>query len=79
MGAAWREPKDRDIEKVAELIRTVKSLGMEACCTLGMLSASQADTLKDAGLDYYNHNLDTAPELYGDIISTRDYQERLTP
>ena len=77
MGAAWREPKDRDIEKVAELIRTVKSLGMEACCTLGMLSASQADTLKDAGLDYYNHNLDTAPELYGDIISTRDYQERL--
>ena len=62
---------------VAELIRTVKDLDMEACCTLGMLSASQADTLKDAGLDYYNHNLDTAPELYGDIISTRDYQERL--
>ena len=77
MGAAWREPKDRDIEKVAELIRTVKDLDMEACCTLGMLSATQADTLKDAGLDYYNHNLDTAPELYGDIISTRDYQERL--
>ena len=77
MGAAWREPKDRDVEKVAELIRTVKSLDMEACCTLGMLSASQADTLKDAGLDYYNHNLDTTPELYGDIISTRVYQERL--
>jgi len=77
MGAAWREPKDRDIEKVAELIRAVKDLDMEACCTLGMLSATQADTLKDAGLDYYNHNLDTAPELYGDIISTRDYQERL--
>ncbi len=77
MGAAWREPKDRDIEKVAELIRTVKALDMEACCTLGMLSASQADTLKEAGLDYYNHNLDTAPEIYGDIISTRDYQERL--
>ena len=71
MGAAWREPKDRDIEKVAELIRAVKDLDMEACCTLGMLSATQADTLKDAGLDYYNHNLDTAPELYGDIISTR--------
>ena len=77
MGAAWREPKDRDIEKVAELIRVVKDLDMEACCTLGMLSATQADTLKDAGLDYYNHNLDTSPELYGDIISTRDYQERL--
>ena len=77
MGAAWREPKDRDIEKVAELVRAVKDLDMEACCTLGMLSATQADTLKDAGLDYYNHNLDTAPELYGDIISTRDYQERL--
>ena len=77
MGAAWRELKDRDIEKVAELIRTVKDLDMEACCTLGMLSATQANTLKDAGLDYYNHNLDTTPELYGDIISTRDYQERL--
>ena len=77
MGAAWREPKDRDIEKVAELIRTVKSLDMEACCTLGMLSAPQAQTLKEAGLDYYNHNLDTAPDLYGDIITTRVYQERL--
>ena len=77
MGAAWRQPKDRDIEKVAELIRTVKDLNLEACCTLGMLSAQQAHTLKDAGLDYYNHNLDTAPELYGDIISTRDYQDRL--
>ena len=77
MGAAWREPKDRDIEKVAELIRVVKDLNMEACCTLGMLSESQAHTLKEAGLDYYNHNLDTTPELYGDIISTRDYQERL--
>ena len=77
MGAAWREPKDRDVEKVAELVRTVKSLGMEACCTLGMLTESQAGTLKQAGLDYYNHNLDTAPELYGDIITTRDYQERL--
>ena len=77
MGAAWREPKDRDVEKVAELVRTVKSLGMEACCTLGMLTETQADMLKQSGLDYYNHNLDTTPELYGDIITTRDYQERL--
>lgn len=77
MGAAWRAPKDRDIEKVAELVKGVKSLGMEACCTLGMLSDTQARTLKDAGLDYYNHNLDTAPEAYGRIISTRDYQDRL--
>jgi len=77
MGAAWREPKDRDIEKVAELIREVKSLGLEACCTLGMLSETQAHALKDAGLDYYNHNLDTAPEAYGRIISTRVYEDRL--
>ena len=77
MGAAWRQPKDRDIEKIAEIIRSVKDLNLEACCTLGMLSANQALTLKDAGLDYYNHNLDTAPEIYGDIITTRDYQERL--
>ncbi len=77
MGAAWRAPKDRDVEKVAELVREVKSLGLEACCTLGMLSESQALELKDAGLDYYNHNLDTAPEAYGRIISTRDYQDRL--
>lgn len=77
MGAAWRAPKDRDIEKVAELIGVVKELGMEACCTLGMLSESQAQALKSAGLDYYNHNLDTAPEAYGRIISTRDYQDRL--
>jgi biotin synthase len=77
MGAAWREPKDRDVEKVAELVRTVKSLGMEACCTLGMLTETQAGMLKQSGLDYYNHNLDTTPELYGDIITTRDYQERL--
>jgi biotin synthase len=77
MGAAWRAPKDRDIEKVAELVRTVKDLGLEACCTLGMLTDTQARTLKDAGLDYYNHNLDTAPEAYGRIISTRDYQDRL--
>ncbi|AKJ29557.1 biotin synthase BioB [Caldimonas brevitalea] len=77
MGAAWRAPKDRDIEKVAELVRAVKDVGLEACCTLGMLSDHQARTLKDAGLDYYNHNLDTAPEAYGRIISTRDYQDRL--
>ena len=77
MGAAWRAPKDRDIEKVAELIGAVKDLGLEACCTLGMLSEGQAQTLKSAGLDYYNHNLDTAPEAYGRIISTRDYQDRL--
>lgn len=78
MGAAWRAPKDRDIEKVVELIRVVKDEGLEACCTLGMLSHEQAGALKEAGLDYYNHNLDTAPEAYGRIISTRDYQDRLT-
>jgi biotin synthase len=77
MGAAWREPKDRDIEKVAELIKVVKELDLEACCTLGMLSAEHAHSLKQAGLDYYNHNLDTAPETYSDIITTRVYQERL--
>lgn len=77
MGAAWREPKDRDIEKVAELVREVKSLGLEACCTLGMLSQPQAQALKDAGVDYYNHNLDTSPEAYGRVITTRVYEERL--
>jgi biotin synthase len=77
MGAAWRAPKDRDIEKVVELIGVVKDLGLEACCTLGMLSDTQARSLKEAGLDYYNHNLDTAPQTYGRIISTRDYQDRL--
>jgi len=77
MGAAWRSPKDRDIEKVSELIRVVKDAGLEACCTLGMLTEQQAQALKDAGLDYYNHNLDTAPEAYGRIIQTRDYQDRL--
>lgn len=77
MGAAWRAPKDRDIEKVAVLIREVKSVGLESCCTLGMLSERQARSLKEAGLDFYNHNLDTAPEAYDRIISTRDYQDRL--
>lgn len=77
MGAAWREPKDRDIEKVAELVAGVKALGLETCCTLGMLTQPQAEALKTAGLDYYNHNLDTAPEAYGRIIHTREYQARL--
>jgi len=77
MGAAWRAPKDRDIEKVAELVRTVKALGLETCATLGMLEDGHAQTLQTAGLDYYNHNLDSAPDFYGDIITTRDYQDRL--
>lgn len=77
MGAAWRSPADRDIPKVAEMIRGVKALGLETCATLGMLGDGQAKSLKDAGLDYYNHNLDTAPEFYGDIIHTRGYQDRL--
>ena len=77
MGAAWRSPKDRDIEKVAELVRIVKALGLETCATLGMLDDGHAQTLRSAGLDYYNHNLDSAPDFYGDIITTRDYQDRL--
>jgi biotin synthase len=77
MGAAWRSPKDRDIPKVAAMIREVRALGLETCATLGMLSDSQAHALKAAGLDYYNHNLDTAPEFYGEIIHTRDFQDRL--
>ena len=77
MGAAWRSPKDRDVEKVAQMVRGVRALGLETCATLGMLSADQASTLKDAGLDYYNHNLDTAPEFYDSVIGTRVYQDRL--
>jgi biotin synthase len=77
MGAAWRSPKDRDIGKVAEMIGAVRALGLETCATLGMLSGAQAHALKAAGLDYYNHNLDSAPEFYGEIIHTREYQERL--
>lgn len=77
MGAAWRAPKDRDVEKVAELVRGVKDLGLETCATLGMLEEGHAEQLRDAGLDFYNHNLDTAPDFYGDIITTRDYQDRL--
>jgi biotin synthase len=77
MGAAWRGPKERDLAPVLDMVREVKALGLEACCTLGMLRDGQAEALKSAGLDYYNHNLDTAPEFYGDIVSTRDYQDRL--
>ena len=77
MGAAWRSPKDKDVAQVAEMVGAVKALGLEACATLGMLSGQQAQTLKSAGLDYYNHNLDTASEFYGDVIKTREYQDRL--
>ena len=77
MGAAWRGPKARDLAPVLDMVRAVKDLGLEACCTLGMLKDGQAEELRDAGLDYYNHNLDTAPEHYGAIISTRDYDDRL--
>jgi biotin synthase len=77
MGAAWRSPKDRDIPKVAAMISEVKALGLETCATLGMLSPDQARALKDAGLDYYNHNLDTAPEYYNQVIHTREMQDRL--
>ncbi len=77
MGAAWREPKGRAFELVLEMIREVKAMGMEACATLGMLDGEQAKKLKEAGLDYYNHNLDSDPEFYKTIISTRTYEERL--
>lgn len=77
MGAAWRGPKQRDLEKMTEMINAVKSLGMETCATLGMLKPGQAKQLGDAGLDYYNHNLDTSPEFYSEVISTRQYQDRL--
>jgi len=77
MGAAWRNLKDRDLERVADMVTGVKDMGLETCVTLGMLEKHQADRLKEAGLDYYNHNLDTSPEFYGDVISTRTYQERL--
>ena len=77
MGAAWRSPKARDLERVLPLVEAVKGLGLETCATLGMLKPGQAEQLRAAGLDYYNHNLDTAPEFYGQIISTRQYQDRL--
>ena len=77
MGAAWRSPNDRDLEKVCDMVEGVKALGMETCVTLGMLTGEQAKRLKTCGLDYYNHNLDTSPEFYGEIITTRTYQDRL--
>jgi biotin synthase len=77
MGAAWRSPKDRDLDRVEAMVRGVKAMGLETCLTLGMLKPAQADRLAEAGLDYYNHNLDTSPEFYGKIISTRTYEDRL--
>ena len=77
MGAAWREPKDRDLDALCAMVAGVKAMGLETCMTLGMLTGAQADRLAAAGLDYYNHNLDTSPEYYGEIIHTRCYQDRL--
>lgn len=77
MGAAWRNPKERDMPYLEMMVKEVKSLGMETCMTLGMIDNSQAQRLAEAGLDYYNHNLDTSPEYYGNIITTRSYQDRL--
>jgi biotin synthase len=77
MGAAWRSPKDRELDAVCEMVEAIKALGLETCATLGMLTAAQARRLKESGLDYYNHNLDTSPEFYGQIITTRVYQDRL--
>ena len=77
MGAAWRSPKDRDLDSVVEMVSGVRKLGLETCATLGMLTPAQARRLKDAGLDYYNHNLDTSADFYGEIITTRTYQDRL--
>ena len=77
MGAAWRSPKDRDLDNVCAMVEGVKALGLETCVTLGMLTGTQAARLKSSGLDYYNHNLDTSPEYYGEIITTRTYQDRL--
>ena len=77
MGAAWRSPKDKDLDAVCQMVEGVKAMGMETCVTLGMLTAPQAQRLKQSGLDYYNHNLDTSPEYYRHIISTRTYQDRL--
>jgi biotin synthase len=77
MGAAWRSPKDRDLDAVCAMVEGVKALGLETCATLGMLTGPQARRLKEAGLDYYNHNLDTSPEFYGQIITTRIYRDRL--
>ncbi|HKU64267.1 MAG TPA: biotin synthase BioB, partial [Rhizomicrobium sp.] len=77
MGAAWRAPKDKDLDQVCAMVEGVKALGLETCVTLGMLTSGQAARLKQAGLDYYNHNLDTSPEYYSEIVTTRSYQDRL--
>jgi biotin synthase len=77
MGAAWRQPRDRDLPALVAMVQGVKAIGMETCLTAGMLTAAQAQTLKAAGLDYYNHNLDTSPEFYGNVVSTRTYADRL--
>lgn len=77
MGAAWRNPTDKSLDRVIEMVKAVKAMGMETCVTLGMLTEKQTERLKQAGLDYYNHNLDTSPEFYGEIITTRSYQDRL--
>ena len=77
MGAAWRDPKDKDMPYLVEVVRRVKALGLETCMTLGMLDETKAQTLADAGLDYYNHNLDTSRRYYGEIITTRNYDDRL--
>jgi biotin synthase len=77
MGAAWRNPTDKNLDRVIEMIHGVKALGLQSCVTLGMLTGAQSQRLKEAGLDYYNHNLDTSPEFYGNIISTREFQDRL--
>jgi len=77
MGAAWRNPTDKNLDKVIDMITAVRELGMETCVTLGMLTGPQANRLRDAGLDYYNHNLDTSPEFYGNVITTRTFQDRL--
>ncbi|HEC17479.1 MAG TPA: biotin synthase BioB [Sedimenticola sp.] len=77
MGAAWRNPTDKNLDRVIEMVQAVRDLGMETCLTLGMLTEEQAARLKEAGLDYYNHNLDTSPEFYGEVVTTRTYQDRL--
>jgi len=77
MGAAWRGPKERDLAHVVDMVKGVKALGLETCATLGLLKSGQAEQLRDAGLDYYNHNLDTAPEFYGEIVRTREFEDRL--
>ena len=77
MGAAWRNPKDRDMGAIVEMVKGVRAMGMETCMTLGMLTDAQAKMLADAGLDYYNHNIDTSPERYGEVITTRSFEERL--